>query len=59
MQSFQNYELFPIFHSCLTCFLYFYCMRFKLLEGGTYFDLGVNGVALIRERHLFETRCLL
>ena len=28
----------------------------RLIEGGAYSDLSVNGVAIIRERHLFEVR---
>ena len=30
-----------------------------LLEGGTYSGINVQGVALIRGRHLFETQHLL
>ena len=31
----------------------------RLLEGGAYFGINVNGAALIRGRGLFETRRLL
>ena len=35
-----------------------HCILRRLLESGTYSDLSVNDATLIRERRLFEARCL-